>query len=136
MKRFTVLAATLLLVAGTIGCHHNCNQCAPHGVGAFGCAGCQGHDGCNTSTGCRACKLGWQHGGHDYSEGLATHNPLHGFPGRQSRLGGGAPPDAYGAAGAGAAGYGGAPTAGVAYPYYTVRGPRDFLLDNPPSIGH
>lgn len=26
-------------------------------------------------------------------------------------------------------------TAAVAYPYYTHRGPRDFLLDNPPSIG-
>ena len=26
-----------------------------------------------------------------------------------------------------------APTYG--YPYYTVRGPRDFLVDNPPSIG-
>ena len=23
----------------------------------------------------------------------------------------------------------------VTYPYYTVRGPRDFLVDNPPSIG-
>jgi hypothetical protein len=22
-----------------------------------------------------------------------------------------------------------------AYPYYTTRGPRDFLIDNPPSIG-
>lgn len=22
-----------------------------------------------------------------------------------------------------------------AYPYYTIRGPRDFLIDNPPSIG-
>jgi hypothetical protein len=29
----------------------------------------------------------------------------------------------------------GPPTAAVAYPYYTIRGPRDFLLDNPPSIG-
>jgi hypothetical protein len=29
----------------------------------------------------------------------------------------------------------GPPTAQVAYPYYTVRGPRDFFLDNPPSIG-
>ena len=29
----------------------------------------------------------------------------------------------------------GPPTGGVAYPYYTVRGPRDFLADNPPSIG-
>ena len=28
------------------------------------------------------------------------------------------------------------PTSGaVAYPYYTTRGPRDFLLNNPPSIG-
>ncbi len=24
----------------------------------------------------------------------------------------------------------------VAYPYYTTRGPRDFLIDNPPSIGN
>lgn len=29
----------------------------------------------------------------------------------------------------------GNPGAVVAYPYYTIRGPRDFLLDNPPSIG-
>ena len=29
----------------------------------------------------------------------------------------------------------GPPTAQTAYPYYTIRGPRDFLLDNPPSIG-
>jgi hypothetical protein len=29
----------------------------------------------------------------------------------------------------------GPPTAQVAYPYYTHRGPRDFLVDNPPTIG-
>jgi hypothetical protein len=29
----------------------------------------------------------------------------------------------------------GPPTGQVAYPYYTVRGPRDFLMCNPPSIG-
>ncbi|MCI0359018.1 MAG: hypothetical protein L0211_11110 [Planctomycetaceae bacterium] len=29
----------------------------------------------------------------------------------------------------------GMPGAVVAYPYYTISGPRDFLLDNPPSIG-
>ena len=29
----------------------------------------------------------------------------------------------------------GPPTGTYAYPYYTVRAPRDFLLDNPPSIG-
>jgi hypothetical protein len=34
------------------------------------------------------------------------------------------------------AGYGGPPSAHVAYPYYTTRGPRDFLMNNPPSIGY
>jgi len=29
----------------------------------------------------------------------------------------------------------GPPVGQVAYPYYTVRGPRDFLRDKPPSIG-
>lgn len=29
----------------------------------------------------------------------------------------------------------GPPSGQVAYPYYTVRGPRDFLRNNPPSIG-
>lgn len=29
----------------------------------------------------------------------------------------------------------GPPSAAVAYPYYTTRGPRDFFIDNPPSIG-
>ncbi|HEV3022096.1 MAG TPA: hypothetical protein VGX76_06500 [Pirellulales bacterium] len=30
---------------------------------------------------------------------------------------------------------GGPPTAQVTYPYYTTRGPRDFLQDNPRGIG-
>jgi hypothetical protein len=30
----------------------------------------------------------------------------------------------------------GPPTGTVAYPYYTLHGPRDFLVDNPPSIGN
>lgn len=29
----------------------------------------------------------------------------------------------------------GPPVAQTAYPYYTVHGPRDFLLNNPPSLG-
>lgn len=29
----------------------------------------------------------------------------------------------------------GPPTPTYGYPYYTIRGPRDFLVDNPPSIG-
>jgi hypothetical protein len=31
--------------------------------------------------------------------------------------------------------YSGPQAAAVAYPYYTTRGPRDFLMNNPPSIG-
>lgn len=33
------------------------------------------------------------------------------------------------------AAYNGPPSAAVAYPYYTVRGPRDFLNPGPPTIG-
>ena len=33
------------------------------------------------------------------------------------------------------AGPAGPQTASYAYPYYTVRGPRDFLLDSPPTTG-
>jgi hypothetical protein len=29
----------------------------------------------------------------------------------------------------------GPPSAAIAYPYYTTRGPRDFLEPNPPTIG-
>jgi hypothetical protein len=29
----------------------------------------------------------------------------------------------------------GPPSGQTAYPYYTTRGPRDFLMKNPPSIG-
>jgi hypothetical protein len=29
----------------------------------------------------------------------------------------------------------GPPVAQTAYPYYTVRGPRDFLMGNPPKLG-
>jgi hypothetical protein len=29
----------------------------------------------------------------------------------------------------------GPPVGAVTYPYYTIRGPRDFLLNNPPTIG-
>jgi hypothetical protein len=29
----------------------------------------------------------------------------------------------------------GPPTGGVTYPYYTTRGPRDFLAKNPGTIG-
>jgi hypothetical protein len=70
---------------------------------------------CNGNLGCRPCNLGWQRGGTDYQRFLGHSG------------GPAAPSGAYGA--------GGPPTAQVAYPYYTVRGPRDFLAAEPPSIG-
>ncbi len=69
---------------------------------------------CNGPIGCRPCNLGWQRGGTDYQRFLG--HSQHGAH----------VPDAQGNTG----------TAQVAYPYYTTRGPRDFLLNNPPTIGN
>lgn len=71
---------------------------------------------CNGNLGCRPCKVGWQRGGTDYQRFLGNNG-------------------SYGNSPAGAGGAGGAQVAQVAYPYYTTRGPRDFLASNPPSIG-
>lgn len=76
-----------------------------------GCYGRQCHDGS-----CHACR---QHVGR-YG-GLARH---HLTPGERCALGGCEP-----------TGPAGPPTGAVAYPYYTTRGPRDFLAKCPPSIG-
>jgi len=131
MKRLKLMAAALVMLVGATGCSVNrcqsacnsCNSCPPTGglLGSLGCRGCLS-DQCSVATGCRTCGIGWQHGGLDYSEGLATGHPLHGRPGDQS-------------GGAGGSGMAGPQGATVAYPYYSVRGPRDFLLDNPPTIG-
>lgn len=64
---------------------------------------------CNGNLGCRPCNLGWQRGGTDYQSHLGRNG--------------------------GPAGAAGGQTAQVAYPYYTTRGPRDFFVDNPPTIG-
>ena len=94
----------------------DCGRCG----GMFGKArGCMG-GGCNGGrTGCQAGPLGWQQGGLDYSSNL---NP--GFLGHNAGQAVAAQPFTPGP-----------PQAQVAYPYYTHRGPRDFLNPNPPSIG-
>ncbi len=79
----------------------------------LGCHTCGNR--CN-SCGCRPGAIGWQRGGTDYQ----THLNHHAYR--------------YQGGGGGAAGSG-VPTAAVAYPYYTTRGPRDFLVNNPPTIG-
>ena len=72
---------------------------------------------CNGNLGCRPCQLGWQRGGTDYQRFLGNNGGYaHSAP-------------------TGAGGPAGPASAQVAYPYYTARGPRDFFVDDPPTIG-
>ncbi len=95
-----------------VQCKGNCGG-ACGGCGVAGCGGRCGVPGCGVGT------LGWQQGGIDYSShlqpGLLGHNAGAQLNSRPFNAG--------------------PPSAQVAYPYYTVRGPRDFLMTNPPSIG-
>ncbi len=153
MIRWLIIGSFACLLIGTTGClHHNtrcnsggcntgscnsgscgdsggCNSCSTGKCGGGGISGacskvagicglCKGRGGCRN--GCIPGPVGWQQGGHDYSGHLNAG--LLGHTAGQAMQGVGQGP-------------GGAPTAQVAYPYYTVRGPRDFLLDNPPTIG-
>lgn len=101
-----------------------CNSGACGGTGLLGkmnvgCNTCGNGCGNGCRTGCVAGKLGWQQGGHDYSSHL---NP--GMLGHRASTAINSQPFTPGP-----------PTGQVAYPYYTVRGPRDFLLNDPPTIG-
>jgi hypothetical protein len=84
------------------------------GCGRFGC----GQNGVH----CFSCRLRGMAGRH--SRGSANHPYGGQIPHTQHNPDHGSYPNAGGGA---------APT--YAYPYYTTRGPRDFLMANPPSIG-
>lgn len=157
MNRLLWIASIAFLFAGTTGClHHNtrggCNtgncgtcstgNCGKHGGGLLGklgghggsCATCGVHAG---RTGCQPGPLGWQQGGLNYSSHLApgcgaANSSGHHAGGIASHL---APGHAAAQQLQSQPFNPGPPTGTVAYPYYTHRGPRDFLLDNPPSIG-
>ena len=97
----------LLAVAAMFG-FSGCQHMARHcGIHAKGCC-----DTCGADEG--SCGCG--HHGHHGHHGLGHHHGGMGGPNA-------APPY-------------GPPAAQVTYPYYTTRGPRDFLLNNPPSIGY
>lgn len=153
MNRWLLLGSLAALLIGSTGCslHNSCRNDCSTGCGdctaTTDCGnqnycgnGCNsGHcgDGCEAGplkrfaglwglhpqaacpTGCEAGKLGWQQGGHRYSSFLHP-GPLGQTAARQIQS------RPY---------YPGPATSQVAYPYYTHRGPRDFLMDNPPSIG-
>jgi hypothetical protein len=144
MNRLLWIASVAFILAGSTGClHHNlrggcasgkcstgscssCSSCSSgkHGGGLLGklgggsCKTCGVHAG---RTGCAPGPIGWQQGGMNYSSHLAPgclapgHNAAQQLQSQPFNAG--------------------PPTGTVAYPYYTHRGPRDFLLDNPPSIG-
>jgi hypothetical protein len=77
---------------------------------------------------CLGCRLRGACGG---GRGVASH--IRGYGPRGAHpYGGQVPHTDY--MGAGVQPQGGM-TPTYAYPYYTLRGPRDFLQDNPPSIG-
>jgi hypothetical protein len=82
---------------------------------------CNDCNGCNAQIGCRPCAVGWQRGGTDYGNHLrgngGYNNCGHHSYAQDTQTGSGVPAPA------------------TAYPYYTVRGPRDFFANNPPSLG-
>ena len=103
------------------GCTSNCEGpgggCATTMGRLGGLAGVCGDQGCRP--GCIPGRLGWQQGGLDYSAHLQ--------PGCMGHHAG----DALNSRPF----YPGPSSAQVGYPYYSHRGPRDFLVDNPPTIG-
>ena len=104
--------------SGECGCPSGaCGDCQNGACGGqCGNGGCLG--GCGR-TGCVAGPLGWQQGGLDYSSHLNPGLLGHGAGARLQNQ-----PFTPGP-----------PSAQVGYPYYTHHGPRDFLMDNPPTIG-
>ncbi len=134
MNRWLIIGSMVGLLTMTTGClHHNtrggcqsCNSCneANSGSGLLGKMGARarggGHAGhAGHRPGCVAGPLGWQQGGHDYSShlqpGVLGHRAASQVQNQPFTAG--------------------PPSGQVAYPYYTHRGPRDFLMDDPPPIG-
>jgi hypothetical protein len=113
-----VLVAMVAMISSTgcLGLHGGC------GCGAGGCSAGKCGPNCG---GCAKCGRGGHgaHGAHAGGHGLLHHGGAHndGYPGPSQMTA--------------ADGNGGPATGAVTYPYYTTRGPRDFLMNNPPSIG-
>lgn len=112
-------------LGGMVGCN-GCGDCGGGAVGtnhsACSTGGC-GPQGCNGSEGCGA---GGNGGGGIANLFFRRNGSPHPY--------GGETPHTASANSAGG-GFGGASAPSFQYPYYTTRGPRDFLMMNPPSIG-
>jgi hypothetical protein len=150
MQRLLLIASMAGLLFTTTGCLHrnlrsgqcsSCNQCSQGGgsqKGLLGKLGGSHQQGRPVPFGCQPGPLGWQQGGTNYPTQVNTgwgFHPQAGGP--QGRMAGrqGAMAGRQGGMGGPQGAMGGPQGGTVGYPYYTTRGPRDFLLDNPPSIG-
>ncbi|MHC4181006.1 MAG: hypothetical protein ACYSWU_26200 [Planctomycetota bacterium] len=123
MKRIVLILSAVALLAGLNGC------CWPRCSGIRDCllghcGGCAHETGCGSCCpkGCEVCGPDascqqWSRPGAKLCEGC-------GVLGCMACRGHG-----------GQAFTPGPPSATITYPYYTSRGPRDFLAENPPSIG-
>jgi hypothetical protein len=104
-----------------IGCSAAVSPYAPSGVSSAGPAGVSPYDPAAVAPYAGAPYAGDPNAGAPYGYGSGPYGP--GYGRFRGHFHGRGPVDV------------GMPGAVVAYPYYTIRGPRDFLLDNPPSIG-
>ena len=146
MNRLLWITSLAFFLAGSTGClHHNtrCNSgncstggcstcssgnCGNSGGGILGklagdsaCSTCGGH---GSRKGCVPGPLAWQQGGHNYSGHLSQNIGQNLLPAHCAAKQIQSQPVNPGPA-----------TGTVAYPYYMHHGPRDFLLDNPPTLG-
>ena len=111
---FAMLAVALLMLAATHECDAQKGYGGGYGWGGYAGAGyghMHGHGGYGGYG-------GYYGGPRGYHHAHGFHPSMYNVPYMQ--------PPAFQA---------GPPSPTVTYPYYTTRGPRDFLMANPPSLG-
>jgi hypothetical protein len=114
MKHALVALVAAIAMIGSTGC------LGLHGKCGCGNGACSAGNGGSHFGGCAKCGHGLgKHGGcAKCGHGLRKHgDPNDGYGGNPQMVNNGPA------------------SAAVSYPYYTTRGPRDFLINNPPSIG-
>jgi hypothetical protein len=120
MKRAVYLLLAVAVVAGLTGC------VAKHGRRSYACTGasCEAAGSCDAS-----CDTSCGESCDTCTEPAAPARPHRSADGPGFFKPGGR------GNGEGETGEAGPPTGAVTYPYYTTRGPRDFLARSPASIG-
>ena len=124
MRSMVLLLSFCLIACSAIGCASTgCGTNSCSGCGTFQDAGC----GCGTANADCGCNGMTANCGCDNNSGIFGNRAAARGAGRFGRRSG-VPYTETGMANGPASPH-------VGYPYYTNRGPRDFLVANPPSIG-